>query len=218
MAEPDQIFSPPNFPPKVAAALLKAQRSLRSVAKGSENKFHNYKYAGAEDVLTEAREHLHEAGLIVIRDTVSIDESRSSATSIFLIAHEDGDAVYASQEFPIVPGNGRPMDKAHAATLTTSMSYFLRDLLLIPRVDGNEVDTRDDTAYKHQPTKRVSKKTAKPSKKTAADLADEIVKVATDEQMEKMLNHLGERGCSMLVELPIEELENWLTRLKEANK
>ena len=205
------------FPVKVAAALLVAQRSLKNVAKGSENKFHNYKYAGAEDVLTEARSHLHEAGLMVLRDSAKVieDEGTPVLHSVFLVVHESGEAIVLDQEFPVVPGNGRPMDKAVAASLTTSMSYFLRDLLLIPRVDGEEVDTRDDRTYTHEaptPVKRTSKKS---EYKNKVVLANEIKSLATDEQLEKMNDALGARGFENFEELPLSELRAWSNKLKE---
>ena len=46
---------------------------------------------------------------------------------------------------PVLPEKGRPIDKAEAGARTYALSYFLRDLLLIPRVDeGSDVDQRDD--------------------------------------------------------------------------
>lgn len=209
------------FPVKVAAALLVAQSSLKNVAKGSENKFHNYKYAGAEDVLTEARSHLHEAGLMVLRDSAKVLEDQGTPVlhSVFIVVHESGEAIVLDQEFPVVPGNGRPMDKAVAASLTTSMSYFLRDLLLIPRVDGEEVDTRDDRAYTHQPRK--TEKKTKKSTKTAPNktlLANEIKAIASEDQLERMYDALGNRGLESLEELEIEELRTWSDKLKESKK
>ncbi len=141
------------FPKSIALGLLHAQSNLKGVRKASENKFHGYKYAGAEDVITSSRNALHEQGLILIRDSAQLDvrEGGKSAVllSTYILASKDGDAMVHDQSFPVCPGNGRPMDKAVASAMTTSMSYFLRDLLMIPRVDGEEVDLRDDTSYKH---------------------------------------------------------------------
>lgn len=141
------------FPSEIALGLWHAQQQLKAVRKASENKFHGYKYAGAEDVITSSRSVLHEQGLIVMRDSAQLDvrEGGKSAVllSTFIVASKCGQAMVHDQSFPVVPGNGRPMDKAVAAAMTTSMSYFLRDLLMIPRVDGEEVDVRDDRNYKH---------------------------------------------------------------------
>jgi hypothetical protein len=46
-----------------------------------------------------------------------------------------------------VPEKGRPIDKSLAGCLTSSLNYWLRDLLLVPREDENEMDRRDDRAY-----------------------------------------------------------------------
>jgi hypothetical protein len=59
---------------------------------------------------------------------------------------------------PIVPGKGRPSDKAVACAKTYDLRYMLRVLLLLPQVEEEiEPDTRDDTKF--DPTK---KKTRKP--------------------------------------------------------
>lgn len=44
-----------------------------------------------------------------------------------------------------MPEKGRPLDKAFATALTTALKYWLRDLLLLPRVVADDdMDTRDD--------------------------------------------------------------------------
>ena len=53
----------------------------------------------------------------------------------------------SSNAFPIIEDKGRPLDKALAGALTTSLAYYLRDLLLIPKQDENQVDKRDDTRH-----------------------------------------------------------------------
>lgn len=52
------------------------------------------------------------------------------------LAHcPSGECVVFHQAWPVVPEKGRPTDKANAAADTASLGYFLRDLLLVPRVD-----------------------------------------------------------------------------------
>jgi len=48
-------------------------------------------------------------------------------------------------EFPAIVRKGTPHDKAVAAALTTSLSYWLRDVLLLPRMDNEaSMDRRND--------------------------------------------------------------------------
>jgi len=55
-------------------------------------------------------------------------------------------------EFPAIEKKGTPADKAVAAALTTSLNYFLRDLLMIPRSEEFDMDKTDDTSYLPSPT------------------------------------------------------------------
>jgi hypothetical protein len=89
-----------------------------------------------------------------------------------------------------------------SAALTTAFSYWLRDILMLPRVDGLEVDTRDDSTYKHD-------------EQEAVGLAVEIEDRATDEQMQKLLDALPKYKASKLEEVPVVTLKAWLKRVKE---
>jgi hypothetical protein len=128
--------------------LLKAQIEVGAVAKASKNDFGNYKYASAEDMITASRNVLHKNGLIVTRNgwriVNEVDTFAPLVEAVYVLAHCDGHNVACVTQYPICIGKGRPEDKALNASLTTGLSYFLRDLLLIPRCD-EEVDQRPDT-------------------------------------------------------------------------
>jgi hypothetical protein len=49
-------------------------------------------------------------------------------------------------KWPFAEEKGRPLDKALAGALTSSLGYWLRSLLLVPR-DDEEMDKRDDRAH-----------------------------------------------------------------------
>jgi hypothetical protein len=82
--------------------------------------------------------------------------------------HSSNDSVVMGRvPFPIIGTNGKGDDKAVATALTSSLSYFLRDLLLVPKSDdaaelvrAPEMDARDD--------RTAQTKIAKPAKKRAA--------------------------------------------------
>ena len=127
--------------------LHKAQMEVDAVAKASKNDFGGYKYASAEDMITASRKVLHNQGLIVTRNgwrIISENQLTPVVEAVYVLAHIEGHNVACATQYPICVGKGRPEDKALNASLTTGLSYFLRDLLLIPRCD-EEVDQRPDT-------------------------------------------------------------------------
>jgi len=143
--------------------LLKAQMAVEAVEKASKNDFGGYKYASAEDMITASREVLHKNGLIVTRNgwrLLGRSEEDSWTTpaveAVYILAHKDGHSVVCATQYPVCEGKGRPADKALNAALTTGLSYFLRDLLLIPRCDV-EVDQRPDTISRSSGTRKTPK-------------------------------------------------------------
>ena len=193
----------------VWAALKEAQQSIEAVGKGSQNQFHGYNYTSAEDMLKACRKALHDAGLVAYRLSWKINSTEAgvmvSSHFCIALAENDEESVCANVEYPAIPGNGRPLDKAISAALTTSFSYWLRDMLMLPRVDGLEVDTRDDSGYKHD-------------EQEAVGLAIEIEDRATPEQMEKLMGQLGKYKATKLEEVPLVTLKAWLKRVKEVSK
>ena len=137
---------------KMAAAVLMAQSDLRSVAKDATNAHHKYAYVSSEAMIGAARASLHRAGLVLMRTGWQFVDGNDQRPSLvlcdYVLMHTSGEIMkFESLPWPVIEQNGRPLDKALAGALTTSMSYFLRDLLLIPKLDGDEVDQRDDTKH-----------------------------------------------------------------------
>lgn len=131
----------PKLPPTILEALRAAQSALADVPKDSTNKFHGYQYTSAEEMMSSCRQALIEAGLSFSEMGTSIQGLASGLavrTEYQLVHPESGESVVWSREFPIVPEKGRPLDKAFAGALTTSINYALRGLLLVPRVDPAE--------------------------------------------------------------------------------
>lgn len=139
-------------------ALLQAQRSIRGVAKRAKNRHQDYQYATADDMAEEARSALNEAGIYL--GCISVDyevgpggvhgdeDCLRAAITYRLVHAESGEYEDYLSRSPIVPGRGRPQDKAEAAAWTYNLGHFVKGLLLIPRVDEDaEVDNRDDRTY-----------------------------------------------------------------------
>ena len=137
----------------MAAALLMAQSEMRGVAKDARVEYgKGYDYVSAEQMISAARAALHAAQLSLVRTGWQFLDGSDARPPLVLcdytLTHVTGEQMqFASLPWPIIEQNGRPLDKALSGALTTSLAYFLRDLLLIPKVDGEEVDRRDDTAH-----------------------------------------------------------------------
>ena len=155
------------------AALVQAQAAVQPVGKGSFNEHHRYKYASGDDIVAEGRRALNGAGLALFsaasRTTIHPytweDEKGQSHEDIqlrleieFRLVHTSGEALdYPPFSIPVMPEKGRPLDKAEAGARTYALSYFLRELLLIPRVDATDEadpDRRDDRTY--EPRRQVA--------------------------------------------------------------
>jgi hypothetical protein len=142
------------------AALARAIGKAQAVEKDSNNSFHKYKYASAEALLEEGRGALAAEGLCVFplawfavpRDTGEQHQGPAGYYADlkvkYRLAHASGAFVDCEAETPVISEKGRPEDKAVATALTCSLGYFVRGLLLLPRVDeGHDVDRRDDREY-----------------------------------------------------------------------
>jgi hypothetical protein len=137
-----------------AAALLMAQTQMRNgVAKDARVDYgKGYDYVSAEQMIGAARAALHAAQLALVRTGWQFMDGSEARPPLVLcdytLKHVSGEQMqFAGLPWPIIEQNGRPLDKALAGALTTSLAYFLRDLLMIPKVDGEEVDRRDDSKH-----------------------------------------------------------------------
>ena len=156
-----------------AIALLKAQQEIHGVGKDAKNSFQNYDYVSAEAIVAVSRLALNAHGLTVDRE-FTIDEAQAVPPmlpilkSTFHVSHaESGGSRVRSSEWFIVEGKGRPIDKALAGALTSSLAYFLRDLLQIPKQEEAEsLDRRDD---RDAPSRKQSQPVA--SKRTESQTA-----------------------------------------------
>lgn len=137
--------------PALAKALAKAIQSCSAVVKADVNQHHKYAYASADTIIEEGRKALAAAGLVLLPVEAALCGSeregpdRFELVRTFVLLHDSGEAAPLRVVWPVVPQTGRPLDKATAAADTLSLSYLLRDLLLMPRVDpSDDVSGRDD--------------------------------------------------------------------------
>jgi hypothetical protein len=154
-------------------ALNEACSNVKRLGKDGHNEGQHYDYTSAEAIIEYSGKLLADAGVVAVRTTYEIGEMIKDrapdkvwnekvtpgqetymriVTSTFRVTHaETGETEFCVHPFPAVLSAGKPWDKAIAGALTTSLSYFLRDLLRIPRADGDTMDQRDDrTEEDHQ--------------------------------------------------------------------
>lgn len=146
------------------AALSRAVAKAQAVGKDSTNTFSHYKYASAEALIEESRGCLAAEGLAVMPKAWRVVPLAAAVPTgskagmyfadvivTYFVTHKDGGAVECEASTPACTDNGRPQDKAVATALTYSLGYFLRSLLLLPRVDAeHDVDQRDDRGGERQ--------------------------------------------------------------------
>ena len=125
----------------ILAALNAAVVEARDVPRLGHNDTFNYDYATAEDMIRQAKKHLAKHELSVLARATKIKPGVGDATAIlaqeFSIVHnKHGELELGEREWPIVPGDGRPFDKATAAAHTALLAYFLRDLLQLARSEA----------------------------------------------------------------------------------
>lgn len=132
------------------SALLGAQKAITNVKPNSKNTYHNFTYVSSDEMISEARAVLHANDLIVFRADFKVEFDKGEfgmLVSNFVLSHAPSNEKHESQSvWFIQPEKGRPIDKALAGALTSSMGYYLRDLLQVPRQE-EDMNSRDDTRY-----------------------------------------------------------------------
>ena len=136
----------------LAGALAQARDRCKPAEKGSVNTYHKYRYASADDVIAVASAALGGSGLGLMPLRSQLTTLGSGSSTIYaldrtlLLAHSSGEyTILTIQGWPVIPDKGRPLDKAYAIALTSSLSYLLRDLLQMPREDPtDDMSARDD--------------------------------------------------------------------------
>jgi len=171
-------------------ALLQAQRAIGSVSKDSTNEYQKFDYTSAEHMVEEAKVVLNNNGLIVYekeQETKVEESGLILVNTVFVVEHpESGESREMKRDLPSCPGKGRPEDKAVLGSGTTLLSYFLRGLLLIPRVD-EEVCARDDSKSNPATTRENRKGSRK--KEVRGIYSTEVMKLA-----ETLASHSGWPG------------------------
>jgi len=134
---------------KIATALHNVMAKVTYVQKGSENKFHGYKYVSEADLLEKLRPALIEEGLILIPSVEMVrpmDEHGNTVVDMrYEIVHKDGDfwphLIRISGCGNDRAKNGSVGDKGLYKAITGANKYFLFKLFQIETGDDPERDS-----------------------------------------------------------------------------
>lgn len=134
---------------KIATALHNVMAKVSYVQKGSENKFHGYKYVSEADLLEKLRPALIEEGLILIPSVDMVrpldDHGNTVVDMKYEIVHKDGDiwphTIRISGCGNDRAKNGVVGDKGLYKAITGANKYFLFKLFQIETGDDPERDT-----------------------------------------------------------------------------
>jgi hypothetical protein len=139
---------------EIYGALVKAQAAAGAVAKDSKNQFMRFNYASADHIVWEARTALSSAGLALVTLGWTLVPSPEKDAMVvghvdvsYRLVHGSGEHLDFAAATPVLVEKGRPLDKALAGAITSNLGYFLRGLLLLPRLEEAEIEARDDRAY-----------------------------------------------------------------------
>lgn len=150
---------------RIAAGLVKAQAHAKATERRGVSGDGTYKYATADDLVADGKEALAAGGLSLLVYGLFFEDGGKVICRSATLVHESGDCLAVGPlRWPVVSDRGRPMDKAVATAMTSSLGYMFRDLLCIPRTtaDGADMDARQDHAPAEQkaPEKTTADSTA----------------------------------------------------------
>ena len=128
--------------PKAVAALFTALDIARAkataVRKASESNLGAY--ASSEHIMVVARKALAETGVSVTPADSALDADKMILERGYVVAHAHGGWYRASMSWPVL---GRPdVGKGTGIAETMAFAYFLRTLLMMPRMAGDDMDNK----------------------------------------------------------------------------
>ena len=186
----------------IQAKLLEAQKEIQHVEKSSRNPM-GFDYTSIDSMVRAARQVLHNNGLVLSCKgwsiTSNLDGRRVMSGKFELVHPESGGIEVYETEIPY-PAEGRAEDKQYLGRQSSALKYLLRDLLMLPMLDNNEICAEVD---KPEPKKAAKKSTRKvPAKDQAKqellDAVSEKFEVKGQAAIDKTM------GILKQLELPVD--------------
>jgi hypothetical protein len=168
---PPALYQPETpRPSALAEALAKARDECKAAHHDRYNAHQKFDYASAESVLLAAGAAMDKSGLSLVPMVQEMAALNCGNKAVFtlnrkmLLVHSSGESLPLELKgWPVVEGNGRPLDKAFAIALTSSLAYLYRDLLQMPRVKPeDDLAGRDDSDHGKPPQEAPATNRRKP--------------------------------------------------------
>ena len=172
------------LPPKLSAALVKAQGGVASASEDKQNTHTRRGYASRESIAATAKAALKAAGLAFFarstHDRGGVLECR------YALVHESGEAILVESEIPMGAARGMSPEQVRGSAETYGYKYALLSILNIPRGDedpdeGQQPGKADQRGEK-APGKKDPAFASAPKSHKARERFDELRAALTDEE------------------------------------
>jgi hypothetical protein len=201
---------------KIITSIAAIMRDVGSVKKDGENKFHNYKYATASDILHKLQPLLAREGLVIFQNEVERDLIGSEALLAvkyeFTLAHKDGDIWPDRPKYTGTAAakntKGGYDDKALNKCHTAARKYFMLALFQIPTGDYDDADEQEDRISAKTKPKLISEA----QRARLLQIADEL-----DADLPQYLEYLSVRwefDVLKLADIPADHFDDALATLE----
>jgi hypothetical protein len=128
-------------PKEVLKALFEAQKKAKGLKKDGTNKFAKFDYVSIEEVVSTARELLHEQGLAFFPQSQSVKHENGEAwlyQSYTLFHAPSGESLNLHRAIVVPDANKQSPCQAQGTAESYMLKNTLRELLIIPRFDAKD--------------------------------------------------------------------------------
>ena len=201
------------MPPKLAAALAKAQAAVNTATRDGRNE-HAGRYASRESIAATAKLALGSAGLSFFaedtRDVGGVIHVR------YVIAHESGEAMRIRSEIPTGSGGRMSPEQRRGAAESYGYKYALLGILNIPRSDEDPDASTQAEKPKPSPKPRTPRKPSEKSERVRAEF-DSLRRTVSDDEFGEIVGQDATWSPSNLKEAQeaIKELRENARRLEK---
>lgn len=161
----------PQYPPKLAAAIVSVMSSVKKLAKTEENKFARYNFVSVDSFYEAVGPLMADNGLACLSDCISSEvvpgnvkydnsgKERQGApllkeTWAFTLIHSSGECAGPYRRAVTVPAEGA---QAHGSSESYATKQFLRGTFKVPTGDKDDPDHQEAQTHGAKPAKPVQK-------------------------------------------------------------
>jgi hypothetical protein len=120
--------------PKLAKALLAAQKSIESASKDSTNPHYKNNYASLESVIDAVKEHLNAQGIVFMQAPVPTDNENGETLGLLtMLIHESGESLSGTAVIPLQKND----PQGYGSALTYARRYSLAAITGLKTLDDD---------------------------------------------------------------------------------